>query len=374
MAAVPEESREFRGLRLQRWGEDEWLAREEAWSGLLRDTCADQLFMSWDWLTAWWRQFGGQLRATADIHAYFEGDRLVGLVPVYRRRLLRSGVLPAESVQMMGLAWRDSEPLISEYLDVIARPEHVEGVRRTFVSDLLLQDSWTEFVVGFTPHASAWIREYMGSGGVSRHYARQLDQSVSYQADLSAGFQAYLGALHQSTRRSLWSLRSRLSAAGKVVVRSAPAQEVEAGFAELNRLHEMRWGRPAFIGQRLDFHLRFARSLARQGELRLSRMSVDGRVVSVLYDVLRNGRQYNIKMAFDPTFSRKLSIGLIHLGYAMEAAAADRATLYDFLAGPGKTTDFKRLLSQKQCPLSSVQMVRGALLPGLYRWRDRFRT
>ena len=155
---------------------------------------------------------------------------------------------------------------------------------------------------------------------------------------------------------------------------SARADEVEAGFAELNRLHEMRWGRPAFIGQRLQFHLRFARHLARQGELRLSRLSVDGRVVSVLYDVLRNGRQYNIKMAFDPTFSQRLSIGLMHLGYAMEAAAAERATLYDFLAGPGKTTDFKRLLSQKQCPLSSVQMVRGALLPALYRWRDRFRT
>ncbi len=374
MAAVPEESRKLRGLLLQRWSEDEWLAREEAWSGLLRDTSTDQLFMSWDWLTAWWRQFGAQLRATADIHAYIEGNRLVGLVPVYRRRLLRSGVLPAESVQMMGLAWRDSEPLISEYLDVIARPEHVDCVRRAFISDLLLQDSWTEFVVGFTPHANAWIRDYIGCGGAPRHYARQLDQSVSYQADLSGGFSAYLGALHQSTRRSIWNLRSRLSAGGQVLVQSARAEEVEAGFAELNRLHEMRWGRPAFVGQRLQFHLRFARHLARQGELRLSRLSVDGRVVSVLYDVLRGGRQYNIKMAFDPTFSRRLSIGLIHLGYAMEAAVADGATLYDFLAGPGKTTDFKRLLSQKQCPLSSVQMVRGALLPGLYRWRDRFRT
>ena len=46
--------------------------------------------------------------------------RLVGLAPLYHRTLRRTGLVRARSVQMIGIAWRDPEPLISEYLDVIA--------------------------------------------------------------------------------------------------------------------------------------------------------------------------------------------------------------------------------------------------------------
>ena len=66
-------------------------------------------------------------------------------------------------------------------------------------------------------------------------------------------------------------------------------------------------------------------------------------MVSVLYDVRKGARQYNIKMGFDPNFSSQVSLGLIHLGYAMERAAERGVASYDFLAGPGRTSDFKRL-------------------------------
>jgi CelD/BcsL family acetyltransferase involved in cellulose biosynthesis len=93
----------------------------------------------------------------------------------------------------------------------------------------------------------------------------------------------------------------------------------------------------------------------------------------VLYDIRKGTRQYNIKMGFDPAFSSRVSLGLIHLGYAMEAAAERGVTMYDFLAGPGQTSDYKRHLSQARRALSCVQMLRGRVLPALYRWRDRAR-
>src|SRR5262249_47491596 len=146
-----------------------------------------------------------------------------------------------------------------------------------------------------------------------------------------------------------------------------------AGFADLNRLHRLRWQKPAFAGRRLQFHVELARRLAERGELALSRLCVGARTVSVLYDIRKRGRQYNIKMAFDPGPSRRVSLGLLHLGYAMEAAAEQRVATYDFLAGPGRTCDFKRLLAQTHHPLGSVQVLRGPMLPSLYRWRDRLR-
>src|SRR6202030_3135857 len=114
-------------------------------------------------------------------------------------------------------------------------------------------------------------------------------------------------------------------------------------------------------------HRAAASRLASHTELAFSRVRVNGNVVSVLYDIRKGTRQYNIKMGFDPKFGHQLSLGLLHLGYAMEAAADRGVTVYDFLAGPGKTSDYKRHLSQARRQLSSVQVLRGHFLPSLYR-------
>jgi CelD/BcsL family acetyltransferase involved in cellulose biosynthesis len=276
-------------------------------------------------------------------------------------------------VQLIGLSWREPGPLISEYLDVIAPARELEAVREACLRTLLSQVDWTEFVIGLTGNAVLWRTALARTAPEAEPYVREVDRTVSYQADLNAGFGAYLRDLHQSTRRSLWNLRSRLSSYGPVCFEQLRAEDIDAGFDDLNRLHRLRWQKPAFAGGRLQFHLELARRLAERGELALSRLRVDGRTVSVLYDIRKRRRQYNIKMAFDPGLSSRLSLGLLHLGYALEAAAEQQIATYDFLAGPGRTSDFKRLLAQAHHPLSCVQLLRGPMLPSLYRWRDRVR-
>jgi len=360
-------------LTLRRWSVEEWLSNEVAWSQLLAGSNADPLFLSWEWQTRWWQCYGGTLGRAPEVLAFYRGENLVGLAPLYQRPVMRGGLVPARSVQMIGLSWRDPEPLISEYLDVIALPEDLGAARHACLHTLLDEPVWTELVIGFTAAGEQW-RDAFVRGAPSRgHYVRELDRSVSYQADLSHGFVAYLRDLGQSTRRSVWNLRRRLTAHDKVSLEFLDQGEIDGGFSDLNRLHELRWKRPAFAGKRLLFHTSLARRLATRGELAFSRLRVDGQVVSVLYDIRKGARQYNIKMGFDPAFSSQVSLGLLHLGYAMEAAADHRVTVYDFLAGPGQRTDYKRSLSQTHRDLSCVQMVRGRLLPPLYRWRDRAR-
>jgi len=360
-------------LTLRRWAVEEWLGSELAWSRLLARSGADPLFLSWEWLTDWWRSYGGSLGRSPDILALYRGDDLVGLAPLYHRFVMRGGLLLARSVQVIGLSWRDSEPLISQYLDVIAAPEDLGAVRHACLRVLLDEPAWTELVIGSSAAGEQW-RDAFGRLAPARgHYVRELDRSVSYQADLAQGFGAYLGNLAQSTRRSLWNLRRRLTEHGEVSIEYVAAEEIDSGFTDLNRLHQLRWKRPAFTGKRLAFHRSLASRLATHAELALSRLRVGANVVSVLYDIRKGARQYNIKMGFDPAFSSRVSLGLIHLGYAMEDAADRGVAIYDFLAGPGRTSDYKRHLSQSRRALSCVQMLRGRVLPALYRWRDHAR-
>lgn len=362
-------------LIVRRWSVDEWLNSEAAWDGLLRRTNADALFLSWQWLTHWWQYYGRALSLVPDILAFYRTDRLVGLAPLYRRAVTRAGVVHTSSIQVMGFAWRDSLPLISEYLDVIAPPEDLDAVRAECARILLSEPSWTEFAIGFTAAGPEWRAAFARQVSPAAYYTRELDRSVSYHADLSEGFGAYLKVLGQSTRRSMWSLRRRLAKEhGEVQCESLAPEQIDSGFSDLNRLHRLRWNKPAFADERLEYHKSFAAALAVRGELALTRLRIAGNVVSVLYDVRKGRRQYNIKIGFDPAFASHVSLGLIHFGYAMERAAEGGVTLYDFLAGPGQRYDFKRNLAQIKHNLSCVQILRGWWLPSLYKWRDRMRA
>lgn len=361
-------------LRVRPWSVEEWVGSETAWDALLASSGADALFMSWDWLTRWWRQYSVKLGLSARILAFYDGDRLVGLAPFYERRVVRGRFVGTRSLQQMGVAWRDPAPLISEYLDVLAAPEYRDAVRLECLRRLLDQADWNELVVGFTPAGEEWRDAFARAAPGNGHYARVTDRSVSYHADLSQGFAPYLRDLGQSSRRSVWNLRRRLSDEfGETRLEFVASGEIDAAFDDLNRLHHLRWNRPAFPGERLDFHKSFASGLAARGELVFTRLRVAGNVVSVLYDIRKGARQYNMKMGFDPHFTTRLSLGLVHFGYALEAAAERGVAVYDFLAGPGQHFDFKRNLGQLRCDLSSVHMVRGWCLSTLYRWYDRMR-
>ena len=353
---------------------EEWLGSEAAWDDLLTRSNADALFLSWQWLTHWWRSYGEALGLVPEILAFYRADTLVGLAPLYRRSVVRAGIVRACSVQLMGLAWRDPLPLISEYLDVIAPPRDLDAVRDECVRFLLSQPAWTEFVIGYTAAGAEWRDAFSRRAPPKAHYTRELERSMSYQADLSQGFGTYLKGLGRSTRRSLWGLRRRLATEhGEVRCEVLAPEQIDEGFSDLDRLHRLRWQKPAFAGERLQYHKSFAAGLAARGELALTRLRVAHNVVSVLYDIRKGARQYNIKLAFDPAFTSRLSLGLIHLGYAMEVAAECGVTLYDLLAGPGQRCDFKRNLAHLRRDLSSVQIVRGWYLPRVYRWLDRMR-
>ena len=117
---------------------EEWLGNEFAWNDLVGRSATDALFLSWEWLTNWWHCYGSLVSAVClRSWLFYQGADLVGLAPLYCRRLVRGGFVPTHSVQFLGLSWRDDVPLISEYLDVIAAAADLERVREACVRFLL---------------------------------------------------------------------------------------------------------------------------------------------------------------------------------------------------------------------------------------------
>jgi len=358
-----------RSLEVREWTVPEWQAGEAQWNALLANSGLDPLFLSWQWMHTWWRFFAPVSANCACILAAYRGTELVGIAPLYRLRARRSS-MPVRSLQFIGISWRDPEGMISEYLDFITTPAEREQVRTEFLRYLVAQGGWSELVVSFTSAESQWIRAFTENRETQTCYWRVVERATSYQADLRLGFPWYLANLGQSTRRSLWNLRRRVGAPDSVRLEQVTGAAIDEAFADLNRLHVLRWGLVAFSGNRLRFHLALARELVQRGELRMTRLRVGEQVVSVLYDIAKGARQYNIKMAFDPAAERGFSLGLIHFGFALEAAAERGVLLYDFLAGRGQRTDYKSHLGQLRDELATVQLLKGPFLQRLYRWYD----
>jgi CelD/BcsL family acetyltransferase involved in cellulose biosynthesis len=362
---------------VRRWSESQWLsaAGRDAWNDLLAASGAHGLFSSWDWQTLWWQYFGRDLAAELRIFAFYRDNALVGLAPFYYSKQRRRSVFFSRSVQLMGVHFRNPEALISEYLGLIARPAHADALYAECVRQLLELDDWNELIIGCTRDAPVWRKAIEAVAGERAGHMRIVDSIMSYQADLSPGFEGYLALLGQSTRRALWGLRRRLE---PLVDADEPCErvdgvDIESAFDDLNRLHAARWGTPLFHGRRLQFHLQLAQRLARDGRLQLRRMRRRrcGSVVAVLYDVRTQGWQYNIQSGFDPDFAARVSLGLLQFGYAMQEAAEAGVRTYDFLAGQGQRTNYKTHLAQREVELSSLQYLRSPLLSTLYRWHDR---
>jgi hypothetical protein len=75
-------------------------------------------------------------------------------------------------------------------------------------------------------------------------------------------------------------------------------------------------------------------------------------------------------MGFDQAFGQRMSLGLLHLGYALEDAAGRGVAEYDFLAGAGRHTQYKTNLAQKRTLISTTQLVLKSWLSMFYRVND----
>lgn len=346
----------------------------EEWQQLLERSDADRLFCSWHWQRLWWEIYGAASGATPCVLTARSGGKLVGIAPFYRVRTRRNRFISVTSLQLIGHQWRHPDMLISEKLDLIVDRAHARSVRDALARAVFARSDWSELALANVAATGECVSQLRAQAAHERRvHIRETDVMASYEVDLSGGFDAYVRGLSASSRRSLWLLRRRLEAHGAVTLQAVSATQVAATMAELNRLHALRWGEPVFSGGRWEFHVRFATQAAERGELALSRLQVDGHTVSVLYDVRIGERQYNLQMGFDPDFARGVSLGLLHLGYAMQAAAEAGVKSYDLLAGPGKKSDYKRHFGGAPCQLSTFQFVRGPLLSTLYRGYDRWR-
>ncbi len=353
------------GLRVRRWGEDEFAAAQDLWDELLKRSDADPLFMCWAWQWRWWAHHGPALGAELQIAAVYSEDRLVGLAPFYRHRVVVRRLLRPWRLELIGTAWRNSEAAFSDYLDVIADRAERERVLEA-LTEWLETEAWDELALCCLRRGG--VADMLATTYLPRIAGvREVDPLTGWRAPLPARFDDYVQRLSPEVRRKTINQRRKLDHAR---LQYADEADIDGFLDQLWSFSAVRWGgrvpQPEFQG----FYRDFARYAARTGQLRLSRVDTDRGPLSMMFNVRSENCVYYLQSGFDLRKSEGISPGYLHFGYALEDACREGAQYFDFLGGSGQSRDYKRDLLTENVALVTYHAARSLglrMLHGAYR-------
>lgn len=299
------------------------------WNGLLAESDADGLFLTWEWLATWWKHLAAS--CTLEIVLLRRGGALIAAAPWAMRHASLQQLPPVPVLQFLG-----SGVAGSDYLDLIVRRGHEEEAVRVLSERLIDAKRTLAFMrIRSAGPAIALIERLRQRGWNAWQGPRELCPFVSLRGQSFASYLASLGSEHRyAFRRKLGRIEKRYTARFDLVRSEAERQEA---LAELFRLHDLRWhtrGDPgAFSTQALrEFHDEFSRLALEAGWLRLWVLRLDGKAAAAVYGFMRGGTFYYYQSGFDPAFSQD-SVGLVMLGMAVRAAMEEGADELDLLHG-----------------------------------------
>jgi CelD/BcsL family acetyltransferase involved in cellulose biosynthesis len=284
-------------------------------------------FLSFEWLSTWWRRFGAR-RPLWLLEARDGAGALAGLLALSRR----PGLAGVRRWQLLGNGVTGADGL-----DALARPEDAPAVRALLARALAESAAgWDALELEDLPCGSPLVGA-LRAAAAPRGIRVRVERRFACPGFAVRGtFEAHLARIR---RRETYGRRVRWLARQpgfRIEVATSPG-EAGSAMEDLLRLHRLRWaaeggsyGIPP--GAPEAFHRDVAPRLAARGWLRLYRLFVGDAAIAAVYGIELGGRFYYYQSGYDPAWSAR-SPGLVLVGRTVEDAYARGLTDYDFLRG-----------------------------------------
>jgi CelD/BcsL family acetyltransferase involved in cellulose biosynthesis len=307
-----------------------FMALGREWNELLSASSSDCAFLTFEWLSTWWRHFhAGRPLCVMTVRS---GGELVAIAPFVRCRWRVRPPRLVSALEFMGY-----DAVGSEYLDIIVRTG-----REATVADVLGDALANEGVM----LDLAQLRE-------GQSMARLLESGLAQRRWLTSGsfigpcrfiplegctwdgYLAGLGSQHRSNvRRRLRGVEKTFEVHFDAVTRE---EERSEALRTLIRLHNDRWkergSSMAFrTPAQLAFHDDVTRLFLERGWLRFFTLRLDGEAVASLYGFTYKRKFYFYQSGFNPLFSRH-SVGLVTMALTIQEAIKERVEEFDMLYG-----------------------------------------
>jgi CelD/BcsL family acetyltransferase involved in cellulose biosynthesis len=305
---------------------DQWVETRPAWNGLLSQSTANTIFLTWEWLFSWGESFLEAGRSLFIVMVY-KTDELVGIAPWYVQRL-RRGALTVKQIQFLG-----APDAGSDYLDVIIKKGQEQKVAN-FLHEFLLteaRDRWDSCMLEDLPSNSLFLLYFLNTIEDAGKYAEIRPCSFCPTVVLPKKgedlFSVYSANRRQQYRRHLKLLRNE----GELQHEIFTGGRVGEAFEAFCTLYEMK-------NENHDKTVRsflstYASRCGNEQAMRVDMFSSNGTLIGGLLHLKHQDTLGMYLMAVDKHYQPHISLGNIFVGMCLSSAIEDGVAVYDFLKG-----------------------------------------
>jgi CelD/BcsL family acetyltransferase involved in cellulose biosynthesis len=309
------------------------LSLESDWRALSGCCNTNNVFLTWEWISGWWRHFSKDATLWIMASRLSRSDELVGVAPLVMRGLRFTPSWAYRELRFMG-----SGVAAADHLDFMIHEKHKEAVASAFASYLWeTQDQWDILRLdSLVPHSSvaSKLRERFGDRSSYSHTI------PSPFIRLPTDWGTYLKGLGKNMRYNIGRYDRYLQKleTGKAVYRTITDEEsLEPALKSLFRLHQQsqtnKGHAGAFDTQRMrEFHREIARTFLERGWLRLYVLSIGEEDIAALYCFHFEDTVTFYQSGFDLNW-KNYGPGRQIMAHAIAKSIADGAREFDFLRG-----------------------------------------
>jgi CelD/BcsL family acetyltransferase involved in cellulose biosynthesis len=305
-------------------------ALRDEWNALLEASATDCLFLTWEWLSTWWRHLSGARRLRLILVR--QAGELIAIAPlcVSPPRIRR--LIPFRILEFLGTG-----SIGSDYLDMIVK-EGREAEAIGALADRLAKERFVLDLAQIDRRSSlaALVGERLTTRGWT--LIERVGDVCPFIPLAGRTWEAYLASLH-GKHRSNFTRRDRALAerADTRLARVKSEGEREPALQAMIQLHQQRWqdrgGSDALhTSGLLAFHDEFTRLALARDWLRLFVLHVAEKPVAALYGFSYRGKFLFYQTGFDPEYSRH-GVGQVTVGRVIKDAFGEGLGEFDFLHG-----------------------------------------
>lgn len=308
------------------------------WNALLRKGEAPSLFLTHEWLCAYWRHFGRK-RKLMILTARNAGGELIGAAPLCVSEVSLLSIPLFKRAEWIGAPFSDILGfLVKSGEEGRVVPAFLNALRSSGVDQLDLQE---------IPEESS-VRPLMAGRADSGFQIDDEEMGTLPYLPTTVGWEAYLGSLGKSTQRHFKYYTNRLSKKYRLAFEAHSSPDaIGKEIGSFFDLYEKRFkGYPSLVD---PLHRRFREEIAalfsRNGWMVLFTMKLDGAMVAAEWCFSWQGSLLSYNACYDPDWSKE-GITTVFQGNIIRHAIDHGFGEYNFLRGEegykGHWTSLKR--------------------------------
>ncbi len=349
----------------------EFSTLKDQWQDVLNRSDADRLFLSWHWMSSWWETYG---KLNNDslllLGVYDDSNTLVCLAPFYLSTKKIKNIYPVKIVQFLGTRVGGSGSFRTEYLQCIADSKASENCIKEVFNYLIQKIDFDELWLNDLIVDSVTYLESLKFADTKKIYKRIQSESQSYGINVETSFINYVETLGKNTRLKVYNRRKVLNSLGKVTIEPVDSHNFQNILSKLTDFHLHRWDEDISYVR----HSEFISKLIAYSAIQVCGIIIrlDNEIIGCTFDLVLGERSYNIQSGYKDGVDKKIAMGSLTIGYAIEYYC-DKPELkyYDFLAGEGKKSNYKVRIAKLELKIKTMQFVSSPMRRYLYKIKDK---